>query len=168
MLVAMISLRRATPEDLAFLMTLEEETCRQGFTGTDPVEEHECAMRDGDFGYFIVEAEGRPAGFAILSGLASENRSILIKRVAVSNPGRGHGREAMRLILRLAFTAHHAHRVWLDVYPENERARRVYRALGFQEEGTMRDCIWSGDRFRSLILMSLLEDEPSAREVCNA
>lgn len=164
----MIALRRATPGDLAFLMTLEEETCRQGFTGKDPVEEHARAMEDEDYGYFIVEAEGRAAGFAILSGLASENRSILVKRVAVSTPGHGHGREAMRLILRMAFIEYRAHRVWLDVYPENERARSVYRALGFQEEGTMRDCIWSGDRFRSLILMSLLEDEPGAREVCNA
>jgi len=164
----MISLRRATPGDLKFLMTLEEETCRKGYTGTDPVEEHERAMLDEDFGYFIVEAEGRTAGFAILSGLASDNRSILIKRVAVSTPGHGHGREAMRLIVRMAFAEYHAHRVWLDVYPENERARRVYGALGFQEEGTMRDCIRAGDRFRSLILMSLLEDEPAAREVCNA
>lgn len=125
-------------------------------------------MENEGFGYFIVDVEGRAAGFVILSGLASENRSILIKRVAVSAPGRGHGREAMRLILRMAFGEYNAHRVWLDVYPENERARRVYRALGFQEEGIMRDCIWSEDRFRSLILMSLLEDEAGAREVPHA
>ena len=79
----------------------------------DPAEDHQSSMKDEDFGYFIVEADGRPTGFAILSGLASENRSILIKRVAVSTPGHGHGREAMRLIVRMAFTEHNAHRVWL-------------------------------------------------------
>ena len=164
----MISLRKATLDDLPFLMALEEETCRQGFTGTDTEEEHRGCLKDEDYGYWIVEEGGATAGFVILSGLASGNRSILIKRVAVSVPGRGHGREAMRQVLRLAFDNYRAHRVWLDVYPENERARKVYRALGFQEEGVMRDCIWSGGQFRSLILMSLLETEPGALEVRNA
>lgn len=168
MLKAMITLRKATASDLPFLMALEEETCREGFTGRDTGVEHLVCLNDEDYGYWIVVDSGEAAGFVILSGLASENRSILIKRVAVSRPGLGHGREAMRQVLRMAFEQYKAHRVWLDVYPENERARKVYRALGFQEEGMMRDCIWSNGRFRSLILMSLLETEPGALEVRNA
>ena len=56
-----------------------------------------------------------------------------------------------------------AHRLWLDVYTDNERARRTYRALGFVEEGTMLDCIWQGGKFRPLVLMSMLESEYWAR-----
>lgn len=149
-------------------MALEERTCQEGFTGADPLEDHERYMQDEDFGYWIVESDSRAAGFVILSGLANENRSILIKRIAMAEPGQGRGREAMRLILRLCFLSYNAHRVWLDVYPENERARRVYRALGFQEEGVMRDCILTDSGFRSLVLMSLLENEPGAREVTHA
>ncbi len=149
-------------------MALEERTCAEGFTGADPLEDHERCLEDADFGYWIVEHEGHAAGFAILSGLANENRAILIKRIAMAAPGNGLGREAMRLILRLSFLTFHAHRVWLDVYPENERARRVYRALGFQEEGIMRDCILTDGGFRSLILMSLLENESGALEVTHA
>jgi diamine N-acetyltransferase len=164
----MISLRKARFEDLPFLMALEQETCRQGFTGTNSEEEHRGWMQEADYAYWIIEEGGDAAGFVILSGLASGNRSILIKRVAVAAPGRGLGREAMRQVLRLAFDTYGAHRVWLDVYPENERARRAYRALGFQEEGLMRECIWSEGQFRSLILMSVLETDPGARQVRNA
>lgn len=149
-------------------MALEEKTCKEGFTGADPLEDHERCLEDPDFGYWMVENEGKAEGFVILSGLANENRSILIKRIAMAEPGQGRGREAMRRILRLCFLTCNAHRVWLDVYPENERARRVYRALGFQEEGVMRDCILTDSGFRSLILMSLLENEPGAREVTHA
>ncbi|MBL8179741.1 MAG: GNAT family N-acetyltransferase [Bryobacterales bacterium] len=168
MLVVMVSLRKAQHADLAFLMTLEEANYQLGFTGRDLLEDHHAALADDDFGYWIIEAAGRPAGFAILAGLASQNRSILIKRIAVSTPGHGHGRLAMRQLMRLAFVDYNAHRLWLDVYPENERARAVYRALGFQEEGVMRDCIFTAGAFRSLILMSILEHEPAARELRHA
>lgn len=168
MLVAMVSLRRATLGDLPFLMALEEETCRQGFTGKDSLEEHQGCLADEEFVYWIVEAANKAAGFAILAGVGSENRSVLIKRIAMAEPGKGVGREAMRQIIRMAFTSYRAHRLWLDVYPENERARRLYRSLGFQEEGVMRDCIVDRGQFRSLILMSLLEGEAGAMGESNA
>jgi RimJ/RimL family protein N-acetyltransferase len=34
-----------------------------------------------------------------------------------------------------AFDGFAAHRLWLDVYCDNARARRAYQALGFVEEG---------------------------------
>ena len=79
--------------------------------------------------------------------------------MGVSEPGCGTGREALRQVMRMAFSELSAHRLWLDVYSDNRRALRTYRALGFMEEGTMRECIWHGGKFRSLVLMSLLEQE---------
>ncbi|MBC7928112.1 MAG: GNAT family N-acetyltransferase, partial [Bryobacteraceae bacterium] len=116
-------------------------------------------MANPENAYYIIESEGRPEGFVILTGLHSRDRSILVKRIAVQLPGRGTGREALRLVIRLAFHELRAHRVWLDVYVENERARRTYRALGFVEEGVTRESTWDGQRFRSLVLMSILEQE---------
>ena len=86
----------------------------------------------------------RVRGFAILCGLTSVNRIVELKRVAVSQPGEGIGREALRPIMSKSFVDLSAHRLWRDVYTDNERARRTYLALGFVEEGTMRDCIWQG------------------------
>jgi RimJ/RimL family protein N-acetyltransferase len=52
-----------------------------------------------------------------------------------------------------------AHRIWLDVFPHNSRARHIYRSVGFVEEGVLRECVKHGDIYRSLVLMSMLESE---------
>ncbi len=155
----MTNLRRARRDDLAFILTLEQRCAGLGFLGTDDEELHAERMDCPDTAYLVIMHGGQPSGFAILCGLTSVNRSIEVKRVAVSQPGQGIGREALRQIMSKSFVDLAAHRLWLDVYTDNERARRTYRALGFVEEGTMRDCIWQGGKFRSLVLMSMLESE---------
>jgi diamine N-acetyltransferase len=42
------------------------------------------------------------------------------------------------------------------VKPGNERARRAYAAVGFAEEGVLRDALRTEDGYESLILMSIL------------
>lgn len=158
----MIGLRRAGPEDLDAILGLEERYYRLGFIGHDARAVHEGRMASADARYFAVEG-GSCAGFVILCGVADPNRSIELKRIVVDPPGSGAGRDALRLVIALAFGELGAHRLWLDVYTDNERARRVYRSLGFVEEGTMRECVFDGGRFRSLVLMSMLEAEVPAR-----
>ncbi|MCX6603887.1 MAG: GNAT family protein [Acidobacteria bacterium] len=125
--------------------------------GGEEVYAERLASRDAC--YFVVEERRLPVGTVILCGLDSNNRCIELKRVVVSRPGQGLGRRALELVLEMVFTELAAHRLWLDIYMDNERARRTYRALGFVEEGTMRECIWQGGRFRSLVLMAMLEGE---------
>ena len=43
--------------------------------------------------------------------------------------------------------------------PHNERARALYRSEGFVEEAVLRDALRTGDRFESLVVMSLLRPE---------
>jgi diamine N-acetyltransferase len=143
---------------------LEKHFSGLGLLGSDSEPLHMQRLESPDAAYFAIEHHGQPVGFVILCGLNSINRSIELKRVAVSEPGHGIGREALRQVVRMAFSELSAHRLWLDVYSDNDRARRTYRALGFVEEGTLRECIWHGDRFRSLVVMSILEEEsPAAR-----
>jgi diamine N-acetyltransferase len=63
------------------------------------------------------------------------------------------------LVKRAAFERFGTHRLWFDVMTHNQRARHVYQAEGFVEEGTMRECMKVGDKFVSLVIMSMLEDE---------
>jgi RimJ/RimL family protein N-acetyltransferase len=59
--------------------------------------------------------------------------------------GRGLGTQAARLIIGYAFEAVGVHRIGLEVYDVNPRARHVYEKLGFVREGTMRDALrWDG------------------------
>jgi RimJ/RimL family protein N-acetyltransferase len=152
-------MRRAGVEDLPSLMDLERRNAELGFVGQDAESVHGARIASGDAAYFLFEHDDVPAGFVILCGLASPHRCIELKRIVVEPPGRGFGKLALRLVLAEAFVQLGAHRVWLDVYADNTRARRAYRALGFMEEGVMRECIRQGDRFRSLVFMAMLEGE---------
>jgi RimJ/RimL family protein N-acetyltransferase len=79
--------------------------------------------------------------------------------------GRGTGRIATRLALRVAFVDLSLHRVWLHVLPDNHAAVRIYEGEGFQREGVERDALFLGDRFVSQVRMSLLDDEYRRRGV---
>lgn len=155
----MTAIRSAQPSDLPFILTLERSFADLGLVSSESAEVHASRMASTDASYFVVEHEGQAAGYVLLCGLDSNNRSIELKRIVVSTPGEGIGREALRQVMARVFNRLTAHRLWLDVFDDNVRARKTYKALGFVEEGTLRECVWQGGRFRSLVLMSMLEQE---------
>lgn len=74
--------------------------------------------------------------------------------------GHGYGTEATRLVVD--HVLHHVgvHRLDLEVYEHNPRARRVYEKCGFVLEGRLRDALlWEGRRYDALV-MSVLRTEP--------
>lgn len=86
--------------------------------------------------------------------------------IAIADPGaRGHGfgQEASELILRFGFDELGLHRVELRVFDFNEPAQRLYRRLGFREEGRRRDALFRDGRYHDDVIMSMLEDEYHAR-----
>jgi RimJ/RimL family protein N-acetyltransferase len=109
----------------------------------------------------IVEnATGGWAGEAVLNDLDADNRSCGF-RIMLQGPeffGRGLGTEATRLAVAHAFGVG-MHRVELEVYDFNPRARRVYEKVGFRVEGTKRDALrWDGT-WVDAHLMAVLESE---------
>lgn len=82
--------------------------------------------------------------------------------------GRGVGSEAMQLLLAFAFDELRLHRVELEVFEDNQRARRVYERLGFLEEGRRRESLWKGGRWLTPVVMSLLDHEHRARQASAA
>ena len=73
--------------------------------------------------------------------------------------GRGYGTDAISTMLRFAFNEQNLHRVWLYVYPENERALRCYERCGFQIEGREREGRFQDGDYRDNIRMSILSHE---------
>lgn len=97
----------------------------------------------------IVErATGECVGEAVLNDLDGRNWSCSF-RIALFGRrffGRGLGTEATRMILGHAFEVVGVHRVELEVYAFNPRARHVYEKIGFVHEGTKRDALcWDGE-----------------------
>jgi diamine N-acetyltransferase len=152
-------LRPASADDLPYILDLESKNSRLGFVGCDTLAVHQERLSDPDCLCWIAEAEGHPAGYAILRGLLSANRSVELKRLVIADPGRGLGRQVLDALLAEVFHRRGAHRFWLDVFEHNRRALHVYRSVGFVQEGVIRECVRFGDRYDSLILMSMLESE---------
>jgi len=73
--------------------------------------------------------------------------------------GQGYGTDAVRLILRYAFTELNLGRLSLDVYAYNPRAIRVYEKIGFVPEGRMRKCLNREGIRSDIIFMSILKEE---------
>jgi len=155
-------LRPATAGDIDFILDQEARPGLDRFISPWSRERHEAALAEPSKAYLVLEdgdAAGGPLGYAILSDLDSPDRSIALWRIVVAEPGRGIGKRFLRGVMAWAFEEKRAHRLWLDVAEDNPRAEAVYRALGFVEEGRMRESFLRPDGYATLILMSILERE---------
>ena len=154
-----ISFKEVTESDLAFILSAEQGAKEGRFVGGWSRAEHHAAMRDGDVAYWLIRVENRPVGFVILRGPRGKDGSFELKRIVLTETGKGYGRAALRLIKRITFKSLKAYRLWLDVFEHNSRARHLYLSEGFVVEGTLRECVKQGDGFASLTVMSMLGAE---------
>ncbi len=76
--------------------------------------------------------------------------------------GLGLTPEAAAAVIRYGFSVLGLHRIEAGVLPGNDASVRVVQKLGFIEEGTRRDYLYSKGRFHSFRWFSLLETELSA------
>jgi diamine N-acetyltransferase len=152
--------RSANRADIPQICALERLPEFRTMVGSWAEDQHLRMLADPDAVYIVAEEpSGRIAGFAILRGLLSEHRQVELKRIAVRTPNQGIGRQLLTEVADRAFGEHSAHRLFLDVFVTNDRARHVYQNFGFRKEGIMRDVIYRDGAYHSLILMSLLETE---------
>jgi RimJ/RimL family protein N-acetyltransferase len=72
---------------------------------------------------------------------------------------RGLGTDATRLLLEYAFEHAQLHRVSLEVFEFNPRARHVYEKVGFIHEGTRREALRFEDQWVNAHDMAILDRE---------
>lgn len=72
---------------------------------------------------------------------------------------RGYGTETMKLMLRHGFNTLNLHRIWLQVYPANNRAIRSYEKAGFIQEGSFREGHYHHGVYSDVLIMSILKPE---------
>jgi diamine N-acetyltransferase len=155
-----MNFRSATITDIPQICALERLPEFRTLVGSWPEGQHHKVLADPDSVYIVAEdPPGEIEGFAILRGLCSEHKAVELKRLVVGAPNRGTGRRLLTEVIERAFGDYGAHRLFLDVFVNNDRARHVYQTSGFREEGIMRDAIYRDGAYHSLVLMSLLESE---------
>ncbi len=101
---------------------------------------------------------GAIVGEAVLNHLDQENLSCGFRIWISGATNRGLGTEAVRLSMGHAFAAG-LHRVELDVYDFNTRARHIYEKVGFVLEGTKREALRFDDRWVDCHVMGLLASQ---------
>jgi diamine N-acetyltransferase len=152
--------RDATLADIPQICALERLPESRTMVGSWPEEQHLRMLEDPGVVYIVADnLQGQVAAFAILQGRGSEHRSLELKRLVVGVPNQGLGRKLLTEVADRAFGDYRVHRLFLDVFVTNDRARHVYETFGFRKEGIMRDAIYRDGAYHSLVLMSLLESE---------
>ena len=105
-------------------------------------------------------ATGGWAGEVVLNQFDPDNASCNFR--VMFGPGgrdRGLGTEAVRLIVGYGFARLGLHRIALEVYDFNPRARRVYEKAGFVAEGVLRDALCTADGWADATVMAILADD---------
>lgn len=147
------------PEYLDLILSIEKANSNFVFVWLK--ERHiEAINRMDEVHISIINAFARElVGYIILAGAGGEDGALEFRRMAIADKGRGYGRISVRFIKEYCFEVLKCHRLWLDAYTDNERAIGLYASEGFVQEGILRECKKHGDEYRSMVVMSMLEQE---------
>lgn len=76
--------------------------------------------------------------------------------------GKGFGGEALALAVRYCWTELNLNRVALFVLSNNPAAMRLYRKVGFETEGVMRQAAYSDGQLHDVTVMAMLRPDGAA------
>lgn len=115
----------------------------------------------GDRQFFKAVADGEVFGHVELGAIDHRNNSLRIGRVVIdpARRGRGLGAGMMRAAVEKSFRELGMHRVELWVLDDNRNAIAAYERVGFRREGVLRDFFKTPERYRNVIVMSILDAE---------
>ncbi|GAA0592867.1 GNAT family protein [Virgibacillus siamensis] len=107
----------------------------------------------------IRKSDGVIIGESVLNDYDAKNNSCNFRIWIAGATGKGFGTEAVRLTMAYAFEDIKLHRVELEVYDFNPRARHVYEKAGFKHEGTKREALKFDEEWVDAHTMSMLDWE---------
>ena len=137
------------------------ENSNQQFVHQYSQEKHTALLSDNNCLHLSVKRldNNQLIGHIIIFGLESVHKVLEFRRITINDKGLGFGREAIQLLKELCFDKLKFHRLWFDVYDDNERAIRLYESEGFVKEALLRENIKTKTGYRSQRIYSMLENE---------
>jgi RimJ/RimL family protein N-acetyltransferase len=97
-------------------------------------------------------------GFVQIHGIDMVHRSAMMGlRIGdAADRGQGFGREALELAVNYCWNHLNLSRIGLVVFSVNERAIKLYKDFGFQEEGLLKRSVFIDGRYIDVVLMGLM------------
>ncbi|MGY0023610.1 GNAT family N-acetyltransferase [Streptomyces sp. cg35] len=105
-------------------------------------------------------ATGELVGEVVLNEWDPEHRHATFRTlIGPRGRGRGLGTEALRLVVAHGFGTVGLHRIGLEAFADNHRARHVYEKVGFVLEGVRRQVALHDGAWRDEVVMGMLADD---------
>jgi RimJ/RimL family protein N-acetyltransferase len=165
----LISIRRARPDDVDFLVALVTHEDVEPFLAAVRANSRdeilaEIERSEGDseaFGVFVVEVDGERAGTMRFERANRRSRIADLGGLAVHPDFRGRkvADEAARLFQRHLVNDLGFHRLQLEIYGFNERAVKHAERSGFTREGVRRKAYWRDGEWVDGVLYGLVAEE---------
>ena len=112
--------------------------------------------------YFAIEENSSKnfVGYLSLQKINYINRNgnfgvIILKKFR----GKGYSAEAMKLFFSYIFDQINLRKIKLDVLKENDKAIKIYKDMGFNEEGILKEHIYQDGNYKDLLVMSLFSED---------
>jgi RimJ/RimL family protein N-acetyltransferase/ketosteroid isomerase-like protein len=167
-----LTLRRATPDDLDFLVGLfADDDVRPFMAAGKPFDREmlldELARQDAEpeaVGRFVVEVDGERAGTLAFSRRNVRSRIAHLGGLAIDPRFRGRrlADEAARRFQRHLIFDLGYHRLEMAVYGFNERAQRHAERAGWVREGVKRKAHRYGDEWVDAVLYGVIREDLEA------
>ncbi len=155
-----IQIRETEISDIDYVRTLENAPANRENVFQWSKEQHIEIIEGKDTLHLIIEDQsGQKVGYAIIAGLESKNKSIELRRVVIDKKNKGYGTEFLKLMKEYTFKDLEFHKLWLDFFDTNTRVETLYKRNGFKIDGVLRDKYYYGNRYISIVIMSILETE---------
>ena len=100
----------------------------------------------GTIGLNKIDRKNQKAEYGILIGEKDEQ-------------GQGYAKEATLAILNYGFKKLNLHKIYLEVFCDNMNAIRLYKKMGFIEEGLFRKDVVKNGEFKDVMRMAILKEE---------
>lgn len=114
-------------------------------------------LRDEKSLVFIALAN-EPVGYCQVKNIDHANRSCeLVFCIAPEHQGKGYGIALVRELISYATDKLNMHRLYLEVFADNEKAIKLYESCGFSKEGILRGKIFKDGKFRDVLVMSIIK-----------
>lgn len=149
-----------TVGEIQEVIDIESHKENRDYLWNGTMDEHKAEIVDPNHLLLLFhEKQSRETkGYALIR-LDFKSHIFEVRRIAITDKGKGYGKEAMIGLFHYAFEQTETNRLWLDVYPDNEIGIKLYESLGMHCDGILRQNYLSERGYLDQIIYSLLRCE---------